>query len=145
MKEIARHKGLTSLIISRTAVTDVGLREVGRLEGLRVLALCKTGLTDEGMKNIGRCKALQYLVLQDTKVTDAGVAHLRGLQRLEMLSLKGTKVTDYWHEDGRDTGSPDKPIYRPRQIDGRGGRRPEKAKAPAVLDSLGGQSFKRGW
>jgi Leucine-rich repeat (LRR) protein len=53
-----------------------------RLEGrtqLQRLILSRTGITDAGLKHLEKLTQLKYLDLSETKITDAGLKHLRGL------------------------------------------------------------------
>lgn len=61
---------------------------------LAVLNLSRTGITDEGLKSLENLPNLRKLHLENTKITDAGVAHLKKLQSLEYLNLYGTAVSD---------------------------------------------------
>jgi len=61
---------------------------------LAVLNLSRTSITDEGLKNLENLPNLRKLHLENTKITDAGLAHLKNLQNLEYLNLYGTAVSD---------------------------------------------------
>lgn len=56
--------------------------------------LSRTKVTDEGLKHIGKLARLTHLNLSRTQITDKGIAHLSGLRSLEYLNLYGTGVSD---------------------------------------------------
>ena len=56
--------------------------------------LSRTKVTDEGLKHIGKLARLTHLNLSRTQITDKGLAHLSGLRYLECLNLYGTGVSD---------------------------------------------------
>jgi predicted Ser/Thr protein kinase len=84
---------LEVLDLSRTQVTDAGMRRLAGLKRLRELVLFKTAVGDAGMQAVGQLTALETLELQFTGVGDAGLGRLTGLARLRDLSLVRTRVT----------------------------------------------------
>ncbi len=56
--------------------------------------LSRTKVTDEGLKHIGKLARLTHLNLSRTQITDKGIEHLSGLRSLEYLNLYGTGVGD---------------------------------------------------
>ena len=56
--------------------------------------LSRTKVTDDGLKHIGKLARLTHLNLSRTQITDKGISHLSGLRYLENLNLYGTGVTD---------------------------------------------------
>jgi hypothetical protein len=90
---VASCKHLERLELTRTAVTDEGLKRLTGLSHLTALALGWTHVTDAGMKDIAELKTLETLELQLTPVGDAGLKPLAGLPRLRTLWLNGTRVT----------------------------------------------------
>ncbi len=86
-------KGLRTLNLGATKVTDAGLKELAALKDLETLHLCYTGITDAGVKELAGLKNLKTLGLLETKVTDAGLKELAGLENLQTLLLYRTKVT----------------------------------------------------
>jgi hypothetical protein len=70
-------KGLQSLSLSATPVTDAGMKELTGLKGLQWLFLNGTKVADAGLKELAALKELKELDLIDTPVTDAGAAELR--------------------------------------------------------------------
>jgi hypothetical protein len=79
-------KGLRTLLLGHTKVTDAGLKELAGLKGLKELDLDDTQVTDAGLKELAALKELKELGLFGTKVTDAGVAELR--KALPTLTIK---------------------------------------------------------
>ena len=84
---------LAVLNLSRTGVTDEGLKSVENLPNLRKLHLENTKITDAGLSHLKNLKSLEYLNLYNTAVTDAGMTDLQGLKNLKTLYLWQTKVT----------------------------------------------------
>lgn len=77
------------------AATDASLDAMSGLSALVVrLDLSRTAVTDAGMKTVAACTNLRVLELDHTGVGDAGVASLVQLDHLERLNLYGSKVTD---------------------------------------------------
>jgi hypothetical protein len=74
------------LDLSRTQLTDAGLKQLARFKYLQALDLVFTQVTDAGLKHLAGLKKLQYLYLDRTKVTDAGVKELR-------KTLPGCRIT----------------------------------------------------
>ncbi len=58
------------------------------------LDLSRTGITDAGLKALGKMPNLQHLDLRGTAVGDAGLEALAPLHNLQTLGLYGTAVTD---------------------------------------------------
>src|SRR5262245_3292481 len=85
---------VTEVILSDTAVGAAGLKAVARLKGLKTLELNRTQVTDEDISLLRGCANLTNLDLNWTKVTDAGLKDIAALPRLTRLALTGTKVTD---------------------------------------------------
>ena len=68
---------VTVVNLSRTQITDAGLKEVAKLQNLRDLVLIDTQITDAGLKDIAKLQQLRRLRLSNTKITKAGVAELQ--------------------------------------------------------------------
>jgi hypothetical protein len=96
---LAALKDLKWLDLSRTQVTDTGLKEVAGLKGLQKLRLPATEVTDAGLKHLKKLKELRELDLSITKVSDKGVKELADLKTLRRLSLLGSGVTDKGFEE----------------------------------------------
>jgi hypothetical protein len=82
------------LDLSRTKVTEIGLKSLAKGVHLVRLDLHATTLTDGGLASLKELKELRYLNLFGTPVTDAGLADLEGLSSLEDVYLRETKVTE---------------------------------------------------
>jgi hypothetical protein len=80
--------------LSKTRVTDAGLKSLHDCESLEMLHLDKTNITDEGLKNISDLARLEHLSLEDTGVTDEGLKEIAKISRLRGLYLKNTAVSD---------------------------------------------------
>jgi hypothetical protein len=52
LKELAGVRGLRTLYLDRTQVTDAGLKELSGLKGLKNLYLSKTRVTKAGVKEL---------------------------------------------------------------------------------------------
>ena len=106
--------GGTTLDLSRTAVTDEGLKELATLQNLTTLDLGVKPLTDRTLAVLREINLLHTLIiasttngkrptnpegvttlyLDRTKVTDEGLKDLAPLRKLTTLYLDRTKVTD---------------------------------------------------
>lgn len=84
------------LQLTKTRVTDVGLRQLARHHHrLEELYLDQTPVSDDGVIPLVRANPnLESLDLAGTEITDATVLACRDLQQLEALWLTGTAVTD---------------------------------------------------
>lgn len=85
---------IINLSLSRTQVTDAGLKLIVVLPNLRRLFLSGTKVTDAGMKHLAALTSLRRLELSHTAVTDAGMGTLADHPSLDNLTLTETKVTD---------------------------------------------------
>lgn len=81
------------LDLSRTGVSDAGLRVLGRMPNLQHLDLRGTAIGDAGLAALAPLRNLQTLGLYGTAVTDAGLPALQRLPGLRRLYVGGTKVT----------------------------------------------------
>jgi mono/diheme cytochrome c family protein/uncharacterized membrane protein len=86
------------LDLSRTGITDAGLKVVAKMPKLERLDLRGTAVGDDGVRALASLSHLQTLSLYGTGVTDAGLEALRGLPSLRRVYVGGTRVT----EPGRD-------------------------------------------
>jgi hypothetical protein len=82
------------LDLSRTDLTDAGLKVVAKMPNLEHLDLRGTAIGDEGVRALAGLQNLQTLSLYGTAVTDSGLEALRGLPSLRRLYVGGTKVTE---------------------------------------------------
>jgi hypothetical protein len=85
---------LEILNLSKSLVTDAGMRELRGLRHLRGLYLSSTKITDAGLEPLSGLVELETLDLSKTRIDDAGLAHLAGLARLKLLLLNWTDVSD---------------------------------------------------
>ena len=90
----AELKDITSLSLTNTKITDLGLKELAKLKNLNRLYLEDTKITDEGLKGLTKLQKLTDLDLEGTNITDEGLKEVAKLQKLEWLSLKVTQITD---------------------------------------------------
>jgi hypothetical protein len=95
MRHVAAIKGLESLYLGRTAVTDAGIRHLRGLS-LTYINLWHTAIGDEALGYIAEMQTIQQLQIKDCPaVTDAGVARLAGLEHLWMVNLSYcSQITD---------------------------------------------------
>lgn len=98
LKELASLKNLTSLSLTSTEVTDEGIKDLAPLQNLKTLILWSTKVTDAGLKDLAPLKNLTSLSLND-QVTDRGLKDLAPLKNLVKLELSSTKVTDAGMKD----------------------------------------------
>ena len=81
-------KGLKSLSLSSSKVTDAGLAILKEMKGLEHLDSSGTKVTDDGLTQLKEMKGLQTLHLQGPRVTDVGIADLQA-------ALPNTKIIGY--------------------------------------------------
>ena len=97
-KKLAALAGLESSLVwlnlSRTGITDAGMKAIGSNKNLRRLHLAKTQIGDSGVRALAGMTGLRYLNLYGTNVSDAGLEALTGMKELEKVFLWQTKVTD---------------------------------------------------
>ena len=86
-------KDLLWLDLSRTAVTDAGLKVLAKMPNLERIDLRGTSVGDEGAKALAGLHNLETLSLYGTRVTDASLEALRGISSLRRLYVGGTRVT----------------------------------------------------
>jgi len=84
---------LRRLDLSRTEITDEGLRRLASMEGLEYLDVSDTKITDSGLDVLTRMSRLTELRLRSTQITDRGIKMLAKCTNLEYLDLLETKVT----------------------------------------------------
>jgi hypothetical protein len=65
------------LDLTRTKVTDQGLKHLQGLANLRTLLLSHVAVTDAGVEELKKLKQLEYLELNGTKMTAAGLKALK--------------------------------------------------------------------
>src|SRR4029078_10563992 len=82
------------LDLSRTGITDAGLKVLTKMPKLERLDLRGTAVGDDGVRALASLSPLQTLSLYATGVTDAGLEALRGLPALRRVYVGGTRVTE---------------------------------------------------
>ena len=86
-------KDLLWLDLSRTGVTDAGVKVLAKMPNLERVDLRGTSVGDDGVKAIAGLHHLESLSLYGTRVTDAGLEALRGTSSLKRLYVGGTKIS----------------------------------------------------
>lgn len=86
-------KDLLWLDLSRTGITDGGLKAMAQMPGLKHLDLRGTAVGDDGVKALDGLRSLETLSLYGTRVTDVGLKALQGLPSLRRVYVGGTRVT----------------------------------------------------
>jgi F-box/leucine-rich repeat protein 14 len=91
LAQLWRLRNLESVNLSRTSITDAGLKEVANLEGLQSLDLSDcVSVTDVGVSMLTRLWGLEYLSVDSCpQVTDASMRLVANLPRLEVLNAYG--------------------------------------------------------
>jgi internalin A len=103
MKAVKEITTLKELYLGNMAITDHGLYEIRGLTGLIDLNLSlDKGVTDQGMVYFKNMKNLRNLALDSTKVTDAGLKEFKNVPSLTNLFLGGTLVTDAGLQELKD-------------------------------------------
>ena len=93
-KLAAAGSDLIWLDLSRTGITDAGLKVLGKMPNLEHLDLRGTAVGDAGVEALAPLRNLQTLGLYGTAVTDAGLPALQRLPGLRRLYVGGTRVTE---------------------------------------------------
>jgi mono/diheme cytochrome c family protein len=89
----AAGKDLIWLDLSRTRITDAGLKALEKMPNLQHLDLRGTAVGDAGLDKLAPLHNLRTLGLYGTSVTDAGLPALQRLSGLRRLYVGGTGVT----------------------------------------------------
>jgi hypothetical protein len=74
---VRQHPEISSLGVSKTKLTDNGLRALARHQELSTLDISETPISDAGLAALKSCPKLTFLNARKTKVTAAGVAELQ--------------------------------------------------------------------
>ncbi|MBD28626.1 MAG: hypothetical protein CMP45_02995 [Rickettsiales bacterium] len=85
---------IVELDLSRTKLTNEGLKHVGKLGRLTHLNLSRTGIDDNGIKALSELKSLEWLNLYGTKITDASIPIIAKYRDLKAVYLWGSSVSD---------------------------------------------------
>ena len=100
---------------------DDALAAVRGCTELRVIGLSKTGLTNAGLRHLRHCRQLESVAIDDCPVTDEGIRFLCGLPSLQSVFCSGSGLTEVTLRDVAFTG-PDAAaaqVGRPLTITGR--------------------------
>ncbi|MFO0876534.1 MAG: serine/threonine-protein kinase [Gemmataceae bacterium] len=93
---------LNEVWLEEKGAFDNGMKCFNNLKGLKTLFLKRTMVTDAGLAHLKGCKALTHLSVGYTKVTDAGLVYLKDLPALTNLGIDGTLVTESGLEQLRE-------------------------------------------
>ena len=93
LKAVSALKGLATLNLNQTKVTDAVLKCLDELPRLTSLNLSNTQVSDAGMKVIAGLSGLEHLYLGRAKITDVGLK-IRGLKSLASLEIYDMPITD---------------------------------------------------
>lgn len=93
IKHISRCAILESLNLWGTTIGNPSLEQIKSLPCLKELVLSETNVTDAGLPHLAAMMSLENLVLTGLPITDAGLLHLRGMAGLKYLNLRSTLVT----------------------------------------------------
>jgi hypothetical protein len=92
LHDLCQLRGLRSLTLDRTNVTDTGMTYIKDIPDLRVLTIDGARrIDDRGIDALAGHPNIEKLSLLNPEVTDAGVAALKKLPKLKMLSLQYVK------------------------------------------------------
>lgn len=95
LKLLPEIKTLAFIRLSKTDVTDAGLKELARCKALRQLHVTDAhNITDAGVRELRGLENLEDLGLDRSQVTGVSFAELKALKKLKNLSLRGSPVTD---------------------------------------------------
>ena len=86
--------GLRYLALDNTLITDDSLVYLRKMTQISSLSLSQTGVTDVGLLHIKELSGLTRLNLDGTNVTDDSLVCLQGLTQLQELNLRYTGITD---------------------------------------------------
>jgi len=85
---------LSSLNLTKTEVTDSGLKALNLVPSLQHLYLGETEIRGTGLTELLDLVKLRTLDLHQTRITDAALRYLRPMENLDNLNLANTKVTN---------------------------------------------------
>jgi hypothetical protein len=93
LRIIGRLRGVESMHLNSTKVSDAGVYELRSWRKLHYLGLMETRITSTSLEHLAGLQELNCLPLGKTAVDDAGLVHLRGRRKLMILGLGETRVT----------------------------------------------------
>lgn len=73
LSALAPMTDLVSLNLSKTQVTDAGMKQLAQFKNLKSLGLRETQITDAGLKELTKVTSLTSLYLGGAQVSDAGI------------------------------------------------------------------------
>ncbi len=86
---------ITTLDLSRSGVSDEGLKHLTAFPQLTELNLAETRVSNTGLVSVAEVKTLRSLTLGNLRgVDDLGVKHLSSLKELKSLTITACPVTD---------------------------------------------------
>lgn len=99
LKQVAELKegldAITTLDLSRSGVTDVGMKSLSAFPKLVELNLTETKVTSGGLASVAEAKSLRSLTLVRMRgVDDQGIQSLLPLKDLQSITVSGCSVTD---------------------------------------------------
>ena len=93
MSQVLHTVSVKTLVLTRTAITNDGLKGISRLKNLQALFLDDTSVGDAGLPHIASCSELRELSLTGSQVSDKGIAKLAALRKLRKLVLFASKAS----------------------------------------------------
>ncbi len=94
LHHLLRLKGLKTLDVSLTSLTDASTEFLGQLTALNDLRLAGVALSDAGVARLKPLRGLVGLELESQQITDVSLPVIAEFKNLTMLSMPGTAVTD---------------------------------------------------
>ena len=99
LKQVAELKegldAITTLDLSRSGVTDVGMKSLAAFPKLVELNLTETKVTSGGLASVAEAKSLRSLTVARMRgVDDQGIQNLLPLKDLQSITVSGCSVTD---------------------------------------------------
>lgn len=91
---LAPLRGLRSLTLARTRVTDADLDGLAQFPDLSFLDLTGTTVTDSGMESLKQFRKLKAVHLNVTDLSDVGLAALADVPQLQVIEAQLTAVTN---------------------------------------------------
>jgi hypothetical protein len=85
---------LKTLSLGGASVDDACAPRIAACRGLQSLNLVYTNISDEGLQTLADLPELRRLNLDSRVVTDAGIKHLKRLPKLQHVSLRASRLTD---------------------------------------------------
>ncbi len=94
IKPLSKLKTVTNLTLNNTHLTPNGLAQLAELPWLRELHLDSTEANDETLLALSLLPNLRVLEVRDTAITDKGLENLLAAKHLRTLSISGTAITN---------------------------------------------------